>query len=360
MDFDLPEELGMVRDTLREFVQNELVPIEQSVLVREKGGSWGAPIPREQYEHLKELAVEQGLWGMTVPEALGGGGLNTLGACLAAEELGKTFIPFDFGDLPPLLYDANAEQQQAFLAPMVAGEKECRLALREPESNGSTDLKALAQRNGQGWLLNGTKLADEGDVWLVFARAEEGVTCFIVEKDWPGVTFRDGMLALENVSVPAANVLGEIGGAYALGKKYASARWVQAAARKVGIAARLLEMSSQYARDWKALGQALAVRPAVQRDLAEMAVSIDAARWLVYRAACEIDAGHEATEDARRASLFASEMVERVIDRTVQLYGGPAFAADLPMLRIYRAELNQGSILQQVQRFQVANRLVNG
>jgi acyl-CoA dehydrogenase len=157
-------------------------------------------------------------------------------------------------------------------------------------------------------------------------------------------------------------MLGEAGGAWALGKKHASARWVQAGARKVGIAARLLEMSSQYARDWKALGQPLAVRPAIQRDLAEMAIDVDAARWLIYRAACEIDEGQDATEDARRASLFASEMVERMIDRTVRLYGGPAFAADLPMLRIYRSELTDGPSGQmvQVQRFQVANGLING
>jgi acyl-CoA dehydrogenase len=204
MDFSLPEELAMVRDTLREFVQNELVPIEQYVLVREKGGTRGAPIPRDQYERLKKLAVEQGLWGMTVPEALGGGGLNTLGACLAAEELGKSFVAFDFGDLPPMLLDANAEQQGKYVAPLVAGEKECRLALREPEANGSTELHTRADRDGDGWRLNGAKLAEEADLWLVFAQAKEGATCFIVERGASGLSYRDGVLTLDNVPSPSS------------------------------------------------------------------------------------------------------------------------------------------------------------
>src|SRR5512144_2876600 len=119
MDFNLSEELTMVRDMARDFVTNELLPIEREVLVREKGGTRGAPVPAEKREHLKKLAVEQGLWAMTAPEALGGGGLSTLGACLVAEELGKTFVDFDFGDVPPLLFEANAEQQQAYLRPAV-------------------------------------------------------------------------------------------------------------------------------------------------------------------------------------------------------------------------------------------------
>ncbi len=345
---------------MREFVQNELVPIEQYVLVREKGGGRGAPIPRDQYDRLKKMAVEQGLWAMTVPEALGGGGLNTLGACLAAEELGKTFVPFDFGDLVPLWFDASAEQKETFLAPLVAGEKECRLALREPEWNGSTELHTRAERQGDGWRLNGAKRTEEADLFLVLAQAEEGATCFIVEKERDGVSFQNGTLTLTNAAMPAVNVLGNVGGAWSLGKKHQYARGVQGAARKVGIAARLLEMSAQYARDWKALGQPLAVRPAVQRDLAEMAIDVDAARWLVYRAACALDAGQDAAEEARRAGLFAAEMVERVIDRTVQLYGGPGHAGDLPMLRIYRADLDQGLAAKATEllRFQVADHLV--
>src|SRR5512140_3366596 len=122
MDFNLSEELVMVRDMARDFVTNELLPIERDVLVREKGGSRGAPIPADKREHLKKLAVEQGLWAMTAPEALGGGGLSTLGACLVAEELGKTFVDFDFGEIPPILFQANPEQQAKYLAPAIAGE----------------------------------------------------------------------------------------------------------------------------------------------------------------------------------------------------------------------------------------------
>lgn len=352
MDFALSEELTMIRDMARDFVTNELLPIEREVLVREKGGTRGAPIPAEKRTRLKKLAVDQGLWAMTAPEEIGGGGLSTLGACLVAEELGKTFVDFDFGDIPPILFDANTEQRAKYLAPAIAGEKEVALALREPDTD---EIKTRATREGDVWQLNGTKLVDAADVYLVFAQADEGMTCFIVE----GVVTQDGRLKLENVRVPAANVLGEVGGAFALGKKYQNARWARAAARKVGVAARLLEMSAQYARDWKALGQPLAVRPAVQRYLAEMATEIDAARLLVYRAACEIDEGKDAQENARRAHLFASEMAQRAIDRTIEIYGGPAHAADLPMLRIYSTDGKSGERVLELQRFQVANGLMS-
>jgi alkylation response protein AidB-like acyl-CoA dehydrogenase len=381
MDFTLPEELTMVRDTVRDFVTNELLPIERDALVRdaERGGTRGAPIPHEKRERLRKLAIEQGLWAMTAPEALGGGGLNTLGACLVAEELGKAFVDFDFGDIPPMLFDANAVQREKYLKPAIAGEKEVALALREPDGY---EIRAHATRDDDAWRLNGTKLANEADVYLVFAQAEEGATCFILECGWEGAVTQDRKLMLIEVRVPVSNVLGEIGGAFALGRKYQNARWVRAAARKVGIAARLLEISTQYARDWKALGQPLAIRPAAQRHLAEMAIEIDAARWLVYHAVCEIDAGKEAREvacsrrdgtsdsnsefreasarqAALRANLFASEMAQRAIDRTIEIYGGPAHAADLPMLRVYGVGAKADDSVLELQRFQVANSLVS-
>ncbi len=360
MDFSLSEELTMIRDMAREFVTNELLPIEREVLVRDAqaGGSrpersQRAPIPREKYDAFKKKAIDQGLWAMTAPEALGGGGLSALGACLVAEELGKTFVDFDFGDVPPILFDANKEQQEKYLAPVIAGEKECALALRELDEN---EIATRALPDGDAWVLNGAKAARYADIHLVFADTEAGTTCFIVE----GLVTQDGKLRLEHTRVPASNVLGEIGGAFALGKKYRDARIVRGAARKVGIAARLLEMSAQYARDWKALGQPLAVRPAVQRGLAEMATDADAARWLVYRAACEIDAGKDARQDAARANLFASEMARRAINRTIEIHGGPAHVADLPMLRIYRDDLNTKTTetILQVQQARIANLLV--
>ncbi len=358
MDFSLSEELTMIRDMARDFVTNELLPIEREVLVREKGGSRGAPIPADKRARLKKLAVEQGLWAMAAPEALGGGGLSTLGACLVAEELGKTFVDFDFGDVPPVLFDANAEQQGKYLAPAISGEKEGLLALLEPGMNGGSVFKTRATRVGDGWKLNGAKLAGNADFYLVFVQTDEGPTCFIVD----GVVTQEGQLLLNDTLVPAANLLGKVGQAFELGKKYRNARWLRAAARKVGVAARLLEMSWQYARDWKSLGQVLAVRPAVQRYLSEMAIEIDAARWLVYYGACELDEGREAGQAAVRAHLYASEMAQRAVDRATEVYGGPAHAADLPMLRAYAAVVDDKTSerIMEMQRVQVASNLVNG
>lgn len=353
MDFALSEELTMIRDMARAFVTNELLPIEREVLMHDaQASSWrGAPIPREKYATLTKKAVDQGLWAMSVPEELGGGGLNTLGACLVGEELGRTFVNFDFGDIPPILFDANSDQRDKYLKLAITGEIEIALAVREPDS---TDINTRATRDGDKWLLNGIKLVEKADVYLVFGQTDRGVTCFIVEN----LTAQDGTLILKDVGVPLPNVLGEVGGALVLGKEYQYARITRAAARKVGIAARLLEMSVQYARDWKSFGQPLAVRPAVQRNLADMAIEIDAARWLVYHAASEIDEGKGAREPAPRAYLFASEMVQRAIDRTIEIYGGPAHAVDLPMLRIYGAQLNASKRILELQQLRIVNDLV--
>ncbi|MBI5034734.1 MAG: acyl-CoA/acyl-ACP dehydrogenase [Chloroflexi bacterium] len=353
MDFTLSEELTMIRDMARDFVTNELLPIESQVLVLDgQPRKRGAPIPREKYDALKKKAIDQGLWAMTAPEALGGGGLSTLGACLVAEELGKTFVAFDFGDIPPILFDANTEQIERYLKPAIAGQLQVALALHEAHGD---EIETRAMLDGDAWVLNGTKLVEEANVYLVFARADEGATCFIIDD----VKSQDGKLILRDARVSALKVLGEVGKAFALGKPYQNARWIRAAARKVGIAARLLEMSSVYTRDWKALGQALSVRPAVQRALADTAIEITAARWLVYQAACEFDEGKDARESAPRAYLFAAEMVQRTIERTIEIYGGPAHAPDWPMMRIYSADKQSHEEILQVQRIQVANSLLS-
>lgn len=354
MDFTLSEEQQMIRDMARDFVTNELLPIESQTLVLDgQPGKRGAPIPREKYDALKKKAIDQGLWAMTAPEALGGGGLSTLGACLVAEELGKSFVDFDFGDIPPILFDANAEQIEKYLKPAIAGETQVALALREP--NGD-EIETRATLDGEAWNLNGTKIVDDANIYLVFAKTEQGATCFIVDD----MKSQVGKLVLHDARVPASNILGEIGKAFALGKKYQNARLVRAAARKVGIAARLLEHSSMYARDWKSLGQPLSVRPAVQRNLADMAIEIDATRWLVYQAACEIDEGKDSHESAPRADLYASEMCQRAIDRTIEIYGGPAHAADLPLLQIHRKDRETNAQILDIHRTRIAHELIAG
>jgi acyl-CoA dehydrogenase len=342
MDFTLSEELQMIREMARDFVTNELLPLERDVLVREKAGTRGAPIPREKYARLKKLAVEQGLWAMNVPEELGGGGLSALGGCLVAEELGKSFVDFDFGEVPPQLFDANPAQREKFLQPASAGEIDIALAARDADDA----IPTRATRVDDGWILNGAKIARAVDVFLVVAQTDAKAACFIVENQ---VT-QDEKLVLQNVRVPDVNVLGEIGGAFALGKAYRNANLMRAAARKIGVASRLLEMSAQYARDWKALGQPLAVRPAVQRWLAEIAIEIDAARWLVYHAATELDAGKPSKEHAIRAHLFASEIAQRASDRTVEIYGGPA--PTMP-------RLNRDEKIFELERFQIANEIMS-
>lgn len=356
MKYTLSEEMTMVRDTVRDFVTNELVPLERELVTVDAGPleRRGAPISAENQTRLKRLAIDQGLWAMTTPEAMGGGGLSALGASLVAEELGKTWVEFDFGDVPAPLFDASPEQKANYLAPMIAGEKECAVAWREPKA-GQIQTRAVRE-NGQ-WRLDGTKLSKPADAHLVFARCEQGLSCFIVS----GLPVLDGRLTLKDVGVPSSGVLGEIGKAAELGAAYRPAEIVRAAARCVGVGSRLLEMGRQYARDWKVFGQPLAVRPAVQTGLAEMCAELEAARGMIYRAAEDIDNGVGDSTDAVKAHYFAAGMAQRALDRTVSIYGGPSNDCESPFSAM-RERLSPAAFgeIRRVEAGQIAEDLLKG
>jgi acyl-CoA dehydrogenase len=143
-------------------------------------------------------------------------------------------------------------------------------------------------------------------------------------------------LILKDCAVTMENILGQVGGGLHLGRRWFAGKAVKVGARYVGMADCLLQMAATYARDWATFGRPLAERPAVQRILAEMAARVDAARWMVYRGAWMVDQGQPTNDDILKVRVFTWDVLQQAIDGTIQVYGGPHYAAELPMLRIYQ------------------------
>jgi alkylation response protein AidB-like acyl-CoA dehydrogenase len=175
------------------------------------------------------------------------------------------------------------------------------------------------------------------DFIVVFAQCDEGVTAFIVEPDTEGLALNGkSEIMLKDCHVPAEAVLGEVGQGLKLGNEYLAHQQIKMGARYVGMAQRLLDMSTQYAQDWVSMGQPLALRPAVMRMIAEMAVDIQAARYLVYHAAWKIDEEQDARDDAAAIRLFTGQMIRSAIDKTIMVHGGTNYLEREPALRMYR------------------------
>jgi acyl-CoA dehydrogenase len=252
VEFALTEEQRMVQETVREFVQKELMPLEQEVLRNEREGRHG--LPDDQILKLQLKAKEAGFWGINTPEEYGGANLGPMMTALINIELGKTFIPFTFGgEADNILYHCNEEQKKKYLIPTINGERRACFALTEPGAGSDArNIKMSAVKNGDHWVLNGEKTfisrAHAADFTMVFAVAEKdeqgrgGVTCFLVDRDmgWrsePIHTMDDwfvSSLVFDNVFVPEENVLGEVGKGFELAMSWITMGRIKIAAWSVG------------------------------------------------------------------------------------------------------------------------------
>lgn len=335
MDFEFGEEVIMIRDMMRRFVQKDARPLEMPLFNQ-------GELTEEQAEGLKSKIMDQmGLWAVTVPEQFGGEELDMLSACLIEEELGQTFVPVEYGDVTPVLFACNHAQVGGFLEPAVEGERRPVLALREPGALTPEQWTTFARKTETGYVLGGRKLlghrSRDGDFFVVFAQTEDGVTAFLVDPDAPGVTLSGGPeVVFRECELSSDAILGEVGAGLKLGVAYLPHQQIKLGARYVGMALRLLEMSAQYAQDWVSLGQPLALRPAVMRMVAEMAADIEAARYLVYHAAWLLDEEQDASHEAMMIRLFAGRMIKSAIDKTIMIHGGVSCLEQEPAIRMYR------------------------
>ncbi len=358
MDFELPEELKMVQSLVRDFVNDQLKPLERDILGRAAGLSDARMfLPEETEEKLVKIAQGVGLWGAEVPEELGGVGLGTLGNCLVEEELAQTVIPFNFGNITPILFDCDTKQRESYFLPVLNRQKYAYLALMEPGREADPlIMETRAEKINDYYVLNGKKVsfskAGSDYFAVVFATTErgarDGVTCFLVDKDTSGFSVRGGeekigwqsqvrepmLLAFDQCRVPAENILGEEGKAFSLGKKWLPSRRIIRGARCIGVAQRLLGEATTQAQSWQSFGQLISKRASIEAALADIAMFIHACRLMVYEAAWKADKGEPIRREAAMVKLFAAQMIHNVGDRVAHIYNGPPYISGLPMERL--------------------------
>jgi len=331
MDFQLTPDALMLRDMLRKFVQKDARPLEMAYFTS------GALRP-EEHARLRSAIEQLGLWAATVPEKFGGGGLDTVTACVIEEELGGTFVPIELGEVPTLLYECSQEQASRFLEPALMGKRRAIVAAREPGAVRPEGWSAAAWLDGDRHRLRGKKAfvgtPAGDDFFLVLARAPEGLSAFVLEQGTEGMAILPGgVLALEDCS---ASILGQPGHALSAHRDEAARAWIRLGARYVGMADRLRQMALEHASDWVSLGEPLSIRPAIQRMLAESSVDVESARWLVYHAAWLADRGETLRLAAAQARLGSGEMLQRTIDRVAMIYGGPGPTPEILPQRMAR------------------------
>jgi butyryl-CoA dehydrogenase len=344
----------MVRDTAREFARERLLPHTRAW---EAAGAF----PRELLAEMGQL----GLLGMTVPEALGGAGLDYVSYALALMEVaagdGALSTLMSVNNAPVcaiLVANGSPAQQQRYLRPLAAGEMIGAFALTEPQAGSdAANLRTTARRVEGGYVLNGTKqfitsgaIAGVAITFAVTdaAAGKRGMSAFLVPTDTKG--FRVGrlesklgqrasdtaQLVYEDVFVPQELRIGEEGEGYRIALANLETGRIGIAAQSVGMAAAALEHALDYARERTAFGKPLTQHQAVSFRLADMATDVEAARQLVLHAASLKDAGQPCLKEACMAKLFASERAERVASAAVQVLGGYGYVDDYLVEKIYR------------------------
>jgi len=358
MDFEMPENLRIMQDTIRRFVNQDLEPISQKVEEEDQ-------IPEEIVQQMREL----GLFGLSIPEEYGGLGLGTVGECLVYEELSKTNAAFrsrigtsnGIGSMG-ILFDGTEEQKQKYLPRIASGEWTSCFALSEPEAGSdAANIKTTAVRDGDYFVLNGLKHfitnGDIADIATVIAltdkdkRTRGGITAFVVEKGTPGFSVgtierKMGLrgshtceLIFDNCRLPVAQV---IGGEPLIGQGFKTAMSVLDKGRltmgacALGAAQKLLDLSTEYAKQRVQFGKPIAQFQSVGNMLADMATEIYAARQMLYHAAWLRDQGKKVIKEASMVKLFCTEMACRVSYSAVQIFGGSGYMKDFPIERFYR------------------------
>lgn len=354
MDFKLSEEHIMIRDAAREFAKNELLP---GVIERDDKQEF----PKEQVRKMGEL----GFLGMMASPKYGGGGMDTVSYVLAMEEISKvdasaSVVMSVNNSLVCWGIDTygNEQQKERYLSKLTTGEALGAFCLSEPEAGSdATSQKTTALDKGDHYVLNGTKNwitnGNSADYYIVIAQTDiekkhHGINAFIVEKGWEG--FEVGpkenklgirgsdthSLNLNDVKVPKENRIGEDGFGFKFAMRTLAGGRIGIAAQALGIASGAFELARDYSKQRKAFGTEIMNHQAIAFKLADMYVSIEAARHLVMKAACDKDNGVNYDLSGAMAKLYASQTAMDVAVEAVQIHGGNGFVKDYHVERMMR------------------------
>ena len=370
----LTDEQQLIKNMVREFAESEIKPIASAIDKSHR-------FPAETVQRMSEL----GLFGLTTPESLEGTEGDTRSYAIAIEELSRvcashgcilsTHVSLGIHALSVF---GTKEQQDAYIPDMASGRKLAAFCLTEPGAGtDAASQRTVAVREGDNYILNGSKVfitnGGVAETFIVFAMTDQskglkGITAFIVEKSFPG--FQVGQLEdklgirasstteilFKNCVVPAANRIGEEGQGFKVAMQTLDGGRIGIASQALGIAQGALEAAISYAKERKQFGKPISANQGIQWMLADMAVQVDAARLMVYRAADAKERGERYSKQAAMAKLFASETAMRVTTQAVQIHGGIGFTTSYPVERMMRdakiTEIYEGT--SEVQRMVIA------
>ena len=356
MTWETPEEFDLLVKGVRQFVQRELEPAAEAI------GRDGK-VPERLLTELRRA----GYFGLTIPSQYGGAGLGVIAYCLVQEELAQTHSCF--GTLiagnngigsHALLHFGTEEQKSTYVPALARGDVISAFALTEPNAGSDAEaIETTARRTGDAFVLNGRKhfisRATVADLFTVMAVTDpsarprrKGITAFLLERGTPGFTVGPahrtmgsdvvpaGELIFDECCIPATNVIGEVGEGFRVAMSTLSEGRLNVAAKCIGTARRLLEMSVAYSRQRSQFGRPIGENQAIQGMLADSVTEISAGRALLYETARRLERGADTRRDSAMVKLFCSELAGRVADRAVQIHGGMGYMQELPIERMYR------------------------
>ncbi len=379
MDFRLTDEQEGVRRLARDVVEKEVKPLASHT---DETGEfpWG---PLRTMGGL-------GLLGLNIPESYGGAGADHVSAAILIEEIGRgcgstgLIVAAHLGlACGPLNKFGSEAQKQRFLVPLARGQAIGCLGLTEPGAGSDLagGVRTLAEKQGDAWVINGSKMwltnGAEAMTAILLCRTERAggsrsLSQIIVPTDTPGLTFgkperKMGLngshtyaVSIENVAVPLENLLGREGYGLHQTLEALDGGRIAIGALSVGLAQAAYEAALAYAKERKTFGKAIAEHQAIQEKIANMATTIEAARWLVYRAAWLRDQGQPFTLLAAQAKLFATEIAEKVCYDAIQIHGGYGYSREYPVERIYRDNrlMAIGEGTSEIQRLVIARAVI--
>lgn len=365
MDFTISADDQELLRTFRDFLHREVRSVEERYREQLQDDVFTEEM-RDAGLTLRRRSAELGFYAAHMPESVGGQELSNLSYTLLVEEgarSGLRFAAYVLGppnpEAPnPILMDLPHSLHGKYVEPLVRGETTMCFALTEPEAGSDAQaIQTAARLDGDEWIINGHKHfitnGAHADVAVVFAvtdrekRADGGITAFLVERDAPG--FHVGKkqktlagdtnqteLIFEDCRVPKENVIGEVGFGFQSAMKFLNAGRSYIGAMCVGIAEHLVRICTEYANDRKTFGKPIGKHQAVQWMLADSALEVHAARLMTYHLAWLVDAGASPIKESSMVKLNNTEMVNRVADRAVQIYGGMGLLTEGPVERIFR------------------------
>jgi butyryl-CoA dehydrogenase/acyl-CoA dehydrogenase len=362
MDFAIPDEYRELSRNLTDFVDRELRPLEASELDPERDD-----VPVELRDRVRRRSAELGFYAADFPEDLGGSGLPQLGMVLLREAAARTgcrlaaFATYGPEGPTGVLLSGTDEQKKRYLAPLISAQTSMCFALTEPDAGSDAqNISTTATQDGDEWILNGTKHfitnGKHADYALVFAandrakKAQGGITAFVVEAGTPGFTVgraQIGMvegegqyeLVFDNCRVAEEQVLGgpeNVGLGFYAAMQFLAMGRLSIGAMCNGIAEYCVGLGIDYAKQRKAFDRPIGKNQYVQGHIVDSLVELKASKLMTYECAWRYDQGEPVVQESSMVKLYSAEMVNRVVDRMIQVHGGMGWMRELPLERIYR------------------------